>query len=98
MDESILQKFYGKLVGSLPMQDTKFTASLYSAGLLPGDLKAEVESKSTAAKAAAYFLDNGIKTQLSKDFRKLLQVLQKSKFKKLEKLAEDVRKEINKCK
>ena len=98
MDESILQKFYEKLIGSLPMKDTKFTASLYSAGLLPGDLKAEVESKSTTAKAAAYFLDYGIKNKQSEDFGKLLEVMQKSEFSNMKKLAEEIQKEIDECK
>ena len=44
------------------MKDAIFVS--YLIGLLPGDLKGEVESKATKAKAATCFLDNGIKPAL----------------------------------
>ena len=60
--KEVYLKFYKDLVELLPMKDAIFVSLLIT--LLPGDLKAEVDSKATKAQAAIHFLDNGIKPAL----------------------------------
>ena len=50
------------------MDDTIFIAELYSCGLLPGDSKAVIESKSTSVAKASYFLDHVIHRGVEFDF------------------------------
>ena len=89
MDESTIEKFYEKLVVCLPMDDATFRASLKTAGLLPGDLKSAVTSKSTRAEMAEHFLDYGIKNNIE-TFSKLLTVMKNSKRDELKVLVNDI--------
>ena len=93
MDESIIDKFYEKLVTCLPMDDATFRASLRTAGLLPGDLKSAVTSKSTRAEMAEHFLDCGINNNIE-SFSQLLTVMKNSKHDKLKALASEIHGEI----
>ena len=54
------------------MNDECFMSDLYGEDLLPGDLKADVESLPTSTKRASKFLDNAIKPSVEiNDSRKL---------------------------
>lgn len=76
---AVFTKYYEKLVSSMPMKDAIFIAKMYSKSLFPGDLKAQVETKSSSQDAAAYFLDNSIQKDLkngrAKSFMKVLSTL-----------------------
>ena len=91
MDE-VIKHFYGDLVSKLPMDDATFRASLYSAGLLPGDLKETVKSKPTRADKAEHFIDHGINNDAA-NFAKLLEVMEKSGNSSLITLATQIRKD-----
>ena len=94
--EQTIQKFYLELVQTLPMKDAIFRSMLYSAGLLPGNLKDEVQSKPTRADRAEYFLDQGIKNNIT-NFTKLLEVMEKRKDdNNLMELVRQIRNEISK--
>ena len=72
--DNIIQSCYCDLIDVLPMDDARFRSKLYSAGLLPGNLKEEVKSKPTQADKAEHFLDNGIKRD-DNSFKKLVKVM-----------------------
>ena len=92
--EQAIKKFYADLVETLPM-DACFRSKLYSADLLPGNLKDEIQSKPTRADKAEYFLDQGVKNH-GANFIKLLEVLEQSKNDNLTELAKQIRNEIDK--
>ena len=73
MDQIVIH-FYSDLVSTLPMNDACFRSRLHSANLLPGNLKAEIQSKPTRADKAEHFLDHGIKND-SVNFKALLEIL-----------------------
>ena len=77
--DDIIKQFYKSLIDVLPMNDTKFRASLVTAGLLPGNLKDAVTSKPTRADMAELFLDNGIKNN-RESLLKLLKVMQDDEY------------------
>ena len=89
MAEDIIRKYYVDLIKALPMNDVIFIAELYSAGLLPGNLKEEVQSKLTAAEKADHFLQHGIKND-TESFNKLLAVMEHHSSDHLRKLAEKI--------
>ena len=64
----------------MPMKDTTFIAKMYSKYLFPGNLKAQVQTKSSSQEAAAYYLDNYIQKDLkngrNNSFLKLLSTLE----------------------
>ena len=92
MDQTI-KHYYADLVKTLPMDDPCFRSLLYSADLLPGNLKDEVKSMPTRAEKAEHFLDHGINNDTAK-FLKLYEVLKKSDDNSVIKLTEQLRKEI----
>ena len=68
----VFKVYYPKLVRLLPMNDECFMSDLYGKSLLPGDLKADIESLPTSTKRASKFLDNVIKPSVeNNDSRKL---------------------------
>jgi len=76
----IFKKYYPKLIRSLPMNDEYFMAELYGKDLLPGDLKADIESLPTSAKRASKFLDEVIKPSVEvNDDRKFHMLLSSMK-------------------
>ena len=93
--EQTIKNFYSKLVRTLPMDDPYFRSLLYTADLLPGNLKDEVQSKPTRAERAEYFLDKRIKNNVT-NFAKLLEVLEKSTDSNMVDLAKQIRTEIDK--
>ena len=93
MAEDIIRKYYVDLIKLLPMNDVIFIAELYSAGLLPGDLKAEVQSKPTTADKADHFLQYGIKND-TESFSKLLAIMEHHDSDHLRKLTDKIHREI----
>ena len=93
MTEAIIRHHSLKLVRLLPMDDVIFMTELDAAGLLPGDLWDEIESKGTRAKKAAYFLRHGIRNDTG-SFNKLLTIMREFNDIQLKKLAEMINGEI----
>ena len=92
--DQIIKQFYPNLVKTLPMDDACFRSVLYSADLLPGNLKDQVQSKPTRADKAEYFLDQIIKNEA--DFIKLLEVLEQiNDNNSMIELARQIRNEID---
>ena len=92
--DQIIKQFYPKLVKTLPMDDVCFRSKLYSADLLPGNLKDQVKLKPTCADKAEYFLDQIIKNEA--DFIKLLEVLEQiNDNNSMIELARQIRNEID---
>ena len=89
MDESVIEKFYAKLVKQLPMDDAEFRASLKSAGLLPGNLKHMIASKPTRADKAECLLDDGINNDIE-SFSKLLTVMRNSDHDQMKLLVNEI--------
>ena len=87
MTEAVIQKYYVDLVKLLPMNDATFRARLYSAGLLPGNLLDEIQSKPTKADKAEHLLHCGIKNDTD-SFSKLLTVMEGHNDDHLKKLIE----------
>ncbi|XP_065898529.1 NACHT, LRR and PYD domains-containing protein 3-like isoform X2 [Dysidea avara] len=91
----VFQLFYAKLVKTLPMDDAVFIAELFSANLLPGDVKDFVESKPSRAIKASYFLDHMIKlsvmTGAGRSFDDLIKVMENSEYDSVKELAELIR-------
>ena len=75
------------------MNDAIFIAQLYANGLLPGDLKNQLNlPHRTSADKATLFLDSVIEPSVtSSSFDKLLNVMEDSEYKHLKKLAEVIR-------
>ena len=94
--DDVIEKFYYKLVRSLPMDNAELRAGLKTAGLLPGNLKSAVISKSTRAEMAEYFLDNGINNDI-KTFAKLLTVMKNSERDQLKALVKEIQGSIPSC-
>ena len=99
MSIQVFQRFYSKLVQTLPMNDATFTAELYSHNLFPDDLKESIESVDTSAKKASHFLDNVIKPSVSSgigsSFDKLLNVMESSGFQNVTELAKLIRNNLD---
>ena len=97
----IFREHYPKLVRTLPMNDEYFTADLYSKKLLPGNLKAHIESLDSSAKKASKFLDDVIRPSVEdknfKKFQALLEVMKENGDFTMEELAEKLLIELRKC-
>jgi len=87
--ESILQHHYSSLVDVLPMDDARFRSKLYSAGLLPGNLKEQVKAKSTQADKAEHFLDHAIKND--SNFKELVKVMEECSDHSVQRLAKEIK-------
>ena len=91
----VFQHFYAKLVKTLPMDDAVFIAELFSANLLPDDVKDVVESKPSQASKASYFLDHMIKpsvmTGVGRSFDDLIKVMEDSEYDGVKELAKLIR-------
>ena len=77
----VFQEYYPKLMRALPMNEC-FIAELYAKKLLPGNLKADIESLPTSARRASKFLDDVIKPSVEKNdrtkFHTLLRMMKES--------------------
>ena len=59
MSREVFQKYYAKLVKTLPMNDDAFVSELYSFGLLSDDLKVQLQLvQRTSADKAVRFLES----------------------------------------
>ena len=80
----VFQHFYAKLVKMLPMDDALFIAELFSANLLPGDVKDQVKSMSTSADKATHLLDHVIQpsvmTGVGSSYDDLIKVMENSEY------------------
>jgi len=95
MDEvfnGVFVKYYSKLIQQLPINDAVFRSQLYSNKLLPGNLKEEIQAKSTKADKAEHFLDNAIKYS-APNFKKLIALMLKYDD-VLQKTATDIKKKM----
>ena len=95
--DDILKKFSVRLVQTLPMQDAYFIAELKAAGLLPGDLKAKVQSLSTSACRADYFMDEVILPDVASNrtnLNKLLTVMEQFNNDVLKDLATEIQRAL----
>ena len=92
--DQIFKHNYADLVKTLPMDDPYFRSMLFSANLLPSDLKDKVKSMPTRAEKAEHFLDHGINNDTAK-FLKLFDVLKKSDDNSVIKLVEKLRIEMD---
>jgi len=93
----VFRQFFAKLTKSLPMDDPTFVAELFSHDLLPGDHYDQVESQSTQAKKAMYFLNHVIKPSLITDgtsFNELLNVMEDSEYSNVKELARQIRSKL----
>jgi len=91
----VFQQFYPQLVEMLPMKDVTFLSKLFSANLLPDDVKDVVESKPSQASKASYFLDHVIKssviTGVGRSFDDLIKVMEDSEYNGVKELAKLIR-------
>ena len=92
---SVFQQFYAKLVKTLPMDDVLFRAELFARGLLSDNVKDHLESLSTSASKASYFLDHvisqGVTFGVGSSFDKLLGVMEESDYQGVRELAKQIR-------
>ena len=95
---AVFQEDYPKLMRALPMNDDYFIAELYAKNLLPGSLKADIESL-PAAKRASKFLDDVIKPSVEKNectkFYTLLWIMKKNGDSTIKALADKIRTSLN---
>ena len=95
------EKYYERMVHCLPMNDARFVAKLYSHQLLPGDTESQLETKTTPAAKAAYFLSRVVKRALdgndTSSFNNLLSVMESCDYADLNKLAYEIKSKINKA-
>ena len=90
----VFKQFFAKLVNLLPMDDPLFVAELFSHDLLPGNHYDQVESKSTRANKAVYFLNHVIKPALTTDvgsLDRLLDVMEDTDYYVVKQLAKLIR-------
>ena len=91
----VFQQFYVKLVKKLPMDDSLFLAKLFACGLLPGDLKQQINAKNTPVDKATCFLDHQISSDVSvgnsTSFNKLLDVMEDIGNDSLKELAKKIK-------
>ena len=92
--EDVIQHFYSRLIETLPMNNASFRGKLYSAGLLPGDLRNKIKSLPTSVDMAACFMDDEIKND-SNTFQTLVVEMERYNCKKVKQLAKDIREVIH---
>ena len=95
----VFQEHYPKLMRALPMNDDYFIAELYARKLLPGNLKADIESLPTSAKRATKFLDDVIKPSVENNnctkFHTLLRLMKENDDGTIRQLADRIRNLLN---
>ena len=93
--KQVFQDYYPKLVEILPMNDATFIAELVPHGLLPGDLKHQLEAQNTSKDKATHFLDNAIKPSINIDddsnLTKLLSVMAGGDFQSVRNLSKQIK-------
>lgn len=93
--------YVDKLMKCLPMDDTHFITKLSKQKLLPGNTQNKIETLSTQAEKASYFLNHIIKPALdindTTSFDRLLAVMQDCGYDHVQNLSCKVKSEIDKC-
>ena len=91
--------YYQGLVHCLPMKNSTFLSQLKQCNLLPEDVSTTLESLTTSAEKASYFLDNVIKPSLGVSgdthFSTLLTVMIESTLDHVVELAETIQAELH---
>ena len=79
------------------MDDAIFIAELFSANLLPGNVKNQVKSMTTQADKATHFLDHVIQPSVAtgRHFCDLIQVMEDSEYGDVKELAKLIRSKLN---
>ena len=94
----VFREHYPKLMRALPMNEY-FMAELYAKKLLPGNLKADIESLPTAVRRTSKFLDDVIKPSVENNdctkFHTLLGVMKESDDDSIRKLADKLLNQIS---
>ena len=89
-----------KLMKCLPMDDTHFITKLSRQKLLPGNIQNKIETLSTQADKASYFLNHIIKPALeindTSSFDRLLSVMQDCGYDHVQNLSCKIKSEIDK--
>ena len=97
-DHDVFRQFYCKLVKTLPMDDTIFTAELFSNDLLPGNLKNQLRSLEPSADKAALLLDSVIEPSVTSDggssFDKLLDIMEDYEYQHVNSHVKELAKQI----
>ena len=95
----VFQEHYPQLIRLLPMNDECFMAELYAKKLLPGNLKADIESLLTSTKRASKFLDEVIKPLVENNdctkFHTLLRLMKENDDVTIKQLADTIRSLLN---
>jgi len=95
----VFQYHSPSLIQCLPMDDAVFITTLHSNDLLPGNLKATVQSQPTSVDKALKFLDWAIEPFLKSNnvmpFYKLLTVMQTSDNDNIRRLATTIKSELD---
>ena len=95
---AIYDNYVDRLVKCLPIDDTSFITKLSEQKLLPGDTESKIESFSTPAEKASYFLSHVIKPALDIDdtssFKRLLSVMQECDYDHVQNLSNKIRDDI----
>ena len=97
--KKVFDEFNLKLVRHLPLKDALFLAGLTQQNLFSGNLKEKVKTAPTQKDAATCFLDEAIERPLDvgdrEAFDKLLLVMQKSDYRMIKKLAEQIKQKLS---
>ena len=95
----VFQKQYSSLVNTLPMNDQIFMEELFTNGLLPGNLRNEIQSLDTSAQKVTKFLEDVIKPAVTNNgdnmLNTLLTVMRNSDKDNVIQLAEHIHSMIN---
>ena len=91
----LFNHYHQELVATLPMKNETFLAELRKNNLLHEDVSRILESYTTSAERALYFLDNVIKPEKSnKYFDRLLNIMKDSKEKNTKDLSKSIKSKL----
>ena len=94
------EKYFGRLVGCLPMNDAHFIAELYMHKLLPGEINSQLKAIALQVDKASHFLDYVIKPALvsgnTSSFNNLLSIMENCGYDHVEKLGYEIKCKIGK--
>ena len=95
----LFDRYYQGLVLCLPMKNSIFLSQLKHHHLFPEDVSTTLESLTTSAEKASYFLDNVIKPSMNAGsdtcFAALVTVMMDSTLEHLVELAETIKSELD---
>ena len=98
VDKKLDKKYITELIRSLPMDDALFMAMLSDQGLLPGNMKSQINAQATQVDKASYFIEHMIKPYLGINdtgcLEDLLAVMKKSGYRPVQHLARKITSEL----